>query len=149
MSVSMSVRWDHKPVDHMDVAKILTGWADDIGPTVLDALKSKTPVRTGRMRQSTRYSRTSSTGVRLEFRAYTKYAQWVIGGAGPHIIEAKATRALRWSGGAFGPGMHFAKLVHHPGNKANHYPQEVLDSLKDEIIANLKDRIDSALRGDS
>lgn len=150
MTVTMSARWDHKP-NRINVDKIFIAWADDVGPDIREGLKARTPVRTGTMRASTRYSRTGSAGtsVRLEFRVYTRYAQWVIGGAGRHIIEAKSARALRWTGGTFGPGVHFAKRVNHPGNKPNHYPKEVLDSLKDDIVRNLKDRIDNALRGGS
>lgn len=146
MTLTMSVRWDHKPLNHFDAAKIFVAWADDVGPLVLTELKARTPVRTGRMRSSTRYSRAKSSGIRLEFTVHTKYAEWVIGGAEPHIIRAVAARALHWTNGS---GSHFARVVHHPGNKANNYPKVVLDSVKDEVIANLKNRIDSALRGDS
>lgn len=146
MTVTLKYEWrGDKPLDHFDAMKIFTAWADDVGPTVRTALKAKTPVVTGRMRNSERYSRTgSSGGIRLEFTAYTPYAGYVIGGTRPHIIRPRAARALHWTSGR---GEVFASIVHHPGNKPNDFPKQVLESLKDEITKNLKDRIDAALRG--
>lgn len=148
MTVSMRYEWrGQQPLDHFDAMKAFIAWGDDVGPTMRDALKAHTPVVTGRMRASERYARTGfADGVRLEFRAYTKYAQWVIGGAKPHIIRPSAARALHWTNAS---GSHFAKVVHHPGNKPNDFPKVVLDSLKDDITRNLKDRIDAILRGES
>jgi hypothetical protein len=43
---------------------------------------------------------------------------YVIQGTRPHIIRPNRRKALRWSsGGRF----VFAKLVHHPGNRANNF----------------------------
>jgi len=42
------------------------------------------------------------------------HAKFVIFGTRPHLIKPKNKKSLRWaSGGAF----HFAKVVHHPGNR--------------------------------
>jgi hypothetical protein len=145
MTVSMAIQWDHKPTKKINIDKIFTAWADDIGPLVLAVLKERTPVVTGTMRDSSRYSRTSrSGGVRLEFTVYTKYSRWVIGGAEPHIIRANAARSLHWTDDM---GGHFAKVVHHPGNRPNDYPKQVMDAMRDEVLQNLKQRIDAALKG--
>lgn len=152
MTVSMSYRWEGTPpLTHWDAMKIMSDWSGDVGPQVRDALKAKTPVVTGRMRATERYAATGfADGVRMEFRAYTNYSEWVIGGARPHIIEAKSARALRWMWYGHAPGaIAFAKRVHHPGNKPNDFPKEVLDAMKDDITKNLKDRIDAALQGRS
>ena len=150
MTVSMKYEWrGQRPLDHFDAMKAFTAWADDVGPTVRDALKAHTPVVTGRMRESERYARTGfADGIRLEFRAYTRYAQWVIGGAHAHTIAATAARSLYFYWPKVGHFVHF-KEVHHPGNKPNDFPKAVLDSLKDEVTRNLKDRIDAILRGES
>jgi hypothetical protein len=142
----MRYEWrGQKPLDRFDAMKAFISWADEIGPVVRSALKERTPVVTGRMKESERYARNGfAGGVRLEFTAYTRYAQWVIGGARPHIIRPRAARALHWTNAG---GSHFASVVHHPGNKPNDFPKEVLESLKDQITKSLKDHIDAAIKG--
>jgi hypothetical protein len=54
------------------------------------------------------------------------YAGAVIGGAKPHEIDPKNAEALTI--GRVGEG--FAAVVHHPGNKPNHYLQEAAPSFK-------------------
>lgn len=145
MSVTVKSTWKHKPLEHFEMLKVLTEWGDATGPYVRSVLKERTPVVTGRMKESERYARTGfAAGIRLEWRAYTPYAKYVIHGTRPHIIEAKAARYLRWwdSGG----GVHFAKRVHHPGNKPNPFPQEVLDAVKAEVMHDLHERLNEALR---
>jgi hypothetical protein len=39
--------------------------------------------------------------------------------------------------------------VHHPGNKPNDFPRQVLESLKDEITKSLKDHIDAVIKGNA
>jgi hypothetical protein len=150
MTVSMRYEWrGTPPLNHWDAMKIMSAWSGDVGPQVRDALKARTPVVTGRMRATERYAATGfADGVRMEFRAYTKYSQWVIGGARAHIIRPVSARALHF----FWPKVGYfvlLKEVHHPGNKPNEFPKEVLDSMKDDITKNLKDRIDAALQGRS
>jgi hypothetical protein len=46
------------------------------------------------------------------------HALFVVWGTKPHLIRPKNKKMLRWaSGGAF----HFAKVVHHPGNKPDNW----------------------------
>lgn len=150
MTASLRYRWrGAAPLDHWDAMKIMSDWSGEVGPQIRDALKARTPVVTGRMRASTRYAATGfADGVRLEFRAYTKYAQWVVGGARPHIIRPTAARSLHFFWPKVGYSV-FLKEVHHPGNRPNDFPKLVLDSMKDDITKNLKDRIDDALQGRS
>ena len=42
------------------------------------------------------------------------YARFVHDGTKPHLIFPSKKKALRWAGGGL---FHFAKVVHHPGNK--------------------------------
>lgn len=142
----MSSRWDDgEPLRHFQVMKVLIEWADATGPYVRSILKERTPVVTGRMKLSERYARTGfAEGVRLEWRAYTPYAKYVIDGTRPHIIRPVAARALHWYSGD--GRQHFAKVVHHPGNKPNPFPKEVLDAVKDEVMQDLRDRVNAALR---
>lgn len=150
MTVSMRYEWrGTPPLDHWDAMKIMSDWSGEVGPQVRDALKAVTPVVTGHMRASERYAATGfADGVKMEFTAYTKYSQWVIGGARPHVIMPSAARYLHFYWPKVG-GFVFLKKVNHPGNAPNDFPKRVLDSMKDDITKNLKDRIDAALQGRS
>lgn len=147
MSVSVRSTWVGKPPSDLSFAvrKAMTEWGDEAGHTVRDALKAETPVRTGRLRASERYSRTfHGDSLRLEFTANTPYAPYPIWGTRPHIIEPKAARALHWVNGS---GSHFARIVHHPGNRPNNFPERVMAELSDSVKQLLADKIQEALRG--
>ena len=49
-----------------------------------------------------------------------RHAKFVIFGTKPHLIKPKKKKALRWAGGG---QFHFAKVVHHPGNKPDNWLQ--------------------------
>lgn len=145
MTMKLEATWHNPPLDHFEAMKVFIEWGDDIGPYIRSILKERTPVVTGRMKESERYARNGfADGVRLEWRAYTPYAKYVIDGTKPHVIEAVASRYLHfwWHGQEM-----FLKRVHHPGNDPNDFPRQVFDAVKDEVVANLKQRIDAALRG--
>ena len=147
MTVTMRMNWqgNGEPLKRFIMLKVLTEWGDATGPYVRSILKERTPVVTGRMRDSERYARNGfASGIRLEWRAYTPYAKYVIDGTRPHIIEAKAARFLRWHGSD--GRVHFARRVHHPGNRPNQFPKEVMDAVKDEVMRDLRDRLNTALR---
>ncbi len=127
------------------VRKAMTEWADEAQPLVRDALKEQTPVRSGRMKGSERSMRTfHGDSLRIEFTANTPYARYPIWGTRPHIIKPKAARALHWVDGG---GSHFARIVHHPGNRANDFPKRVMAELSDEIKTLLAAKIEAALSG--
>jgi len=46
------------------------------------------------------------------------HAVFVMFGTKPHLIKPKNKKALRWAGGG---AFHFAKVVHHPGNKPDNW----------------------------
>ncbi len=45
---------------------------------------------------------------------HAPHAKFVLFGTKPHLIKPKKKKILRWAGGG---AFHFAKVVHHPGNK--------------------------------
>lgn len=96
-----------------------------IGRTVTPALKDNTPVRTGRLRNSTRFQVLGqSEDQRLEIRQGARteqgvfYRPFVTGGTAPHEIVPVTKKALRFM--VNGTPV-FAKRVRHPGTKANPY----------------------------
>ena len=46
------------------------------------------------------------------------YARFVHDGTKPHLIFPNKKKMLRWAGGGV---FHFAKVVHHPGNKPDRW----------------------------
>lgn len=96
------------------------------------------PVKHGRLAGSWRLDRVND----LLWRGVTdvNYARMVSEGTRPHDIRPKSARALafRTSG-----GMVFAKVVHHPGTRANPY---VEDGLK-RAHSRMDEFISQALRG--
>jgi hypothetical protein len=93
--------------------------------------KKEAPKKTGNLRG----------GHHSEIKGYTGYVKnpvhywrWIVYGSGPHEITAKNANMLHWEDGS---GDHFAKTVHHPGNKANNYPQRVAKSIISQRLAAL------------
>lgn len=146
MSVSVLSGWaSNNPPTELayKLHKAVQAWSDETGHVIRDALKAETPVRTGTLRGSERYTRTfPGDTVRLEFTAHTPYAPYVIDGTRPHEIWATSARALRWTGPG---GVHFAKHVHHPGTAPNDFPGRVLDEFRDQVITDLVEKIQDAL----
>jgi hypothetical protein len=108
--------------------KAATGWADLVGPAVRTELKRQAPVgqgaNAGQLRDKIRYERrTTATSVQLRFSTGVGYAKYVVGGTKPHVIYPVAARALRFAGRN---GTVFARVVHHPGTKANDFPARAL-----------------------
>lgn len=130
--VTMTVRVEQRsPRERFEFMRGAVAFADEVGPRVRDELKRRAPVgqrdpRPGRLRDSIRYSRTTRPdGVRLEFTAHVPYARYVVGGTRPHLISARAARALHWIDAG---GSHFARTVHHPGTAPNPFPREAMDA---------------------
>lgn len=68
------------------------------------------PVDTGRLSETIVSYRNGDRSWRVHARA--PYAAYVELGTLPHIIRPVHARALRWINES---GIHFARLVHHPG----------------------------------
>jgi hypothetical protein len=106
--------------------KRLVEFADVAGPKFRRLLQQEAPVDTGRLRNSSRYSRETRIGsVHIRFTANVPYAPFVIGGTKAHRITAVAARTLHWSTGS-GSGA-FAHSVWHPGTKPDNFPQRAAD----------------------
>lgn len=99
--------------------------------------------KTGFLQRNIRPGSISATSAKVEARA--PYAAPLELGAKPHIIRPKKAKVLAWGGGRRLTGRlrsgerptHFARLVHHPGNKP--YPYLIPGAKK--AVADLKDII--------
>lgn len=152
MTISVSYQWSGgaSPLNRFSALRALTGWADDVGPAILQQLKDDAPVYQapaadpnprpgGRLRDSQTVSRKTEDGsLTLSFAAHTPYATYVRDGTLPHVIAARAARALRFYDDL---GVRFAPYVLHPGTAANPWPRHVMDRMHDEIMSNLAGHI--------
>lgn len=86
-----------------------------IALAVLASQKREAPVRTGNLRRSIRLGAVNQSS------AYTvasaNYAAPVEYGTRPHEIRPRRRKALRWQAGD--GGVRFARVVRHPGTRAN------------------------------
>jgi phage gpG-like protein len=91
--------------------------------------QSRVPRKTGHLQRSIRPGRVTDDSAIIEAR--TPYAAAVEFGSKPHIIRPKNRQALAWPGAGgrrlsgrrrvnSGP-LTFAKVVHHPGTRAQPY----------------------------
>lgn len=124
-------------------------WADVVAPVVQERLKQEAPVgkgpTAGRLRDSIRHERHVGTGnAQLVFTADTPYARFVLHGTGPHVIRPRTARVLRWQGPA---GPRFAQVVHHPGTRANPFPERAVRPLMPLIQARFTEIVSAKLRG--
>lgn len=66
------------------------------------------------------------------------YGIFVHEGTKPHIIRPKLKKMLAWrSGGGRGKGFIFAKIVNHPGTKANPFLSKAVDKERPTYQQNL------------
>ncbi len=141
------------PLARFSWARAATTWADQAGPLVRDALKKEAPVgkgdRAGRLRDAIRYERADLEGlVTLRFDAHVPYTPYVLDGTRPHLITAKAARALRWQWYGHAPGaIAFAKSVHHPGTKANPFNERAVFPLTGVLRELFQAAIEEAMEG--
>lgn len=115
----------------------------DIGDFMVPLLKQHTPVRTGRLRNSTRYQVLGrAEDMQLQIRQGAKtpagdfYGHLVRGGTRPHIIRPRNARALVFQ---MGDRTVFARQVRHPGTKPNPYHLRALNRGKGRIQQLVKD----------
>lgn len=119
-------------LDAVRMTARLAAFADLVGPQIKREITDRAPrgkgPQPGRLANSTHYSRRSGPGmVRMEFTSDVPYAPFVIKATKPHDIVPKNARMLHWqTPGGVGA---FARRVHHPGTKANEYPQAALRRL--------------------
>ncbi len=130
---------------HFLVTREMVRVLDEVTPEVLAAIREKAPVGKGagggKLRDSIRadFRRTSSTSVERRFVTRVHYAPYVIHGTQAHTIEATAARALHWTD-ASGEG-HFARLVHHPGTRANPFAKKAVEPFMPILRARLEEAL--------
>lgn len=131
--------WADSPLRRFQWMTVAVRYMDEAGPLVRGRLKEEAPVKTGRLRRSIRYSRrTTPNLVRGEFKAHTPYAGFVVDGTGPHVISARAARALHWTSGGED---RFALRVNHPGTKANPFARRAVEPLRPVLAALFRDTV--------
>ncbi len=142
----------NSPFARFSWAKTAATWADEAGPIVRTALKDKAPVgqgeRAGRLRDAIRYERKVSLGeglVTLRFDSHTPYTRYVIDGTRPHLITAKAARALHWVD-ASGRDQ-FRRSVKHPGTKANPFPERAVFPLTGVLHEKFRAAVEAGMEG--
>lgn len=90
--------------------------------------KEEAPVKTGNLRRTIHVASVSDTSATIAVSA--NYARFVHQGTRAHVIKPRRARILRWPNGAGARRLTgtartgtrdfvFARVVHHPGTKAN------------------------------
>lgn len=94
-------------------------------PQVLNRAKILAPVDTGRLRASGKisYSGLFSFRPKATIVFDVDYAQMVNDGTRPHVIRPKNASVLRF---VVGGRVVYAKVVHHPGTRANPFLDRAL-----------------------
>lgn len=70
----------------------------------------------------------SNGGLRIGITSDKDYANYVVRGTQPHVIEARNARALRFW--VEGDTLRFATRVNHPGTQANPFFRQATDEIR-------------------
>ncbi len=113
-------------------------------------IRAAAPEASGELRRSIEpHQRNTRGGASAEIQIKAPHASFVRDGTPPHTITAKKARALRWEGGKYGSGPHFAKSVEHPGTSPNDFVsggvksgQQTLENAAHAAVRKLKARIE-------
>jgi hypothetical protein len=139
---------DRSPLRRFNFPAEASRWAAVVGPAVHDALRREAPVapvKGGRLRDSVRFERHIGTGsAQLVFTADTPYTRYVLEGTAAHIIRPRTARALRFQHGG---QTRFARLVQHPGTRANPFPTRAIKPLLPLIQQRFSQIVSASLRG--
>jgi len=95
----------------------------------------RVPVDKGLLRQSIRWVKEGDS-IGIKILDYGKYVEW---GTPPHVIYPKNAKALHWKSG--GKDV-FAKVVHHPGTRAQPF---IRPSFRDDLPRDLPNLIRGSL----
>lgn len=90
-------------------------------------MESRVPVRTGKLKQSISIQVNTDSVV---IGPHTDYAAYVEFGTKPHEIRPKNGKTLAWRGPN---GMVYAKVVHHPGTRAQPYVRPAFNDWVDAL----------------
>ena len=95
--------------------------------------KQNSPVKKSFLRNSIRATIKGKLSGQVAVGA--KYGGYVHQGTRPHVILPRNKKMLAWK---VGKGYRFAKIVHHPGTKANPFLQKAVDKERPIYMLNLK-----------
>ena len=113
---------------------------------LLAAVQTRAPVVTGKLRRSIfqdiAVNKAQALG-RVYVDTTTPYAKFVEFGTKPHDIYPTKAQALRFM---VGGEPVFAKVVHHPGTKAQFYVHGPFEEMKPEIVAKIEGAVGEAIR---
>jgi len=86
---------------------------------IADDARDNCPEKSGDLKRSIRHvgNKVMVGGPGLEYWFYMEF------GTLPHLIRPVSAKALRWEDAT---GVHYAKLVHHPGTQAYHFMRNAL-----------------------
>jgi hypothetical protein len=86
---------------------------------IADDARAGCPVKSGKLLESIKHvgNKVSVGGIGLEYWFYVEY------GTLPHFIRPVHAKALRWEDDT---GVHYAKLVWHPGTQATNFMRNAL-----------------------
>lgn len=121
-------------LDRAELHRIMSGEAARKlrvdGPATVNRAKILCPVDTGRLRASIQgeLRRNILLRPRFEIGSNVEYAAMVNDGTRPHLIRPRYARALRF---VVGGQVVYARVVHHPGTRA----QPFLDRALREVAA--------------
>lgn len=99
------------------------------GRQVVNRAKILASVRTGRLRASIDFRKTSFFSLRPKITVFSdvEYAPFVNDGTRPHVIRPKNAKALRFR---VGGRIVYARVVNHPGTK----PRPFLDRALRDVV---------------
>ncbi len=142
-------RPSENPLRRFQWTRAAAAWADEVGPLVRSAMRDRAPVAKGpgggRLRDSIRYERSTSGGrVELRWGSGVPYVPYVVEGTPPHLIRARAARALRWQ--SQGGETRFARWVNHPGTRPNPFPRRAMEPLLPVIQAKFREVVEAQFR---
>lgn len=128
---------------------VATQWAMETGEILNRAIQARAPVSKkpsgGTLRDSITFKpMVSATSARVEFTSRVPYANYVIHGTPAHTIMVKNARALRWQQGGH---WAYSQRVHHPGAKANPFPEKAVLPLIPLVRSRMKNLLVKNLGG--
>lgn len=131
-------------LDRFKRASVLSEVTDTVRPSLLAALRLASPKITGKLASSIRARReTSISGidphVNLIATSDVPYARFVLEGTRAHDIYPNQAQALHWMN-QMGDSV-FSKVVHHPGTRANDFPDRVWRGMREMVMAEMAAQI--------
>jgi len=132
VSVTVTRNWKGTPIHWLRWPMIASDWVKVATPIAEEAVKTEAPVyhghsiRTpGKLKQSiAAVPYVSQNSATINIGTTVPYARFVIDGAAPHIIEPRKANILGWQDV---DGFRFSTKVHHPGQRANRFPERGLE----------------------